>query len=55
MKFTFDRALVLAIALCYTLGQFVAPQALSALAGVLLVVFAVRLAGGTITWIVTGR
>lgn len=55
MKVTFDLVLIIGMALCYAVGQFVAAYTLSGIAMVLLLVFVIRLCGGAITWLVTGR
>ena len=55
MKFNLDLLLILGIAICYTAGQFVAADAFSAIALALLLVFVIRLFGGAISWVVTGR
>ena len=55
MKMTIDLALIIGMALCYAVGQFVAAYTLSGIAMVLLLVFVIRLCGGAITWLVTGR
>lgn len=55
MKITVDLALIIGMAICYAAGQFVAAGAFSAIAMALLLVFVIRLCGGAITWIVTGR
>jgi len=55
MKMTVDLALIIGMALCYAAGQFVAAGAFSGIAMALLLVFVIRLCGGAITWIVTGR
>ena len=55
MKMTVDLALIIGMALCYAAGQFVAAGAFSAIAMGLLLVFVIRLCGGAITWIATGR
>ena len=55
MRMTFDLALIIGMALCYVVGQFVAADALSGIALALLLVFVIRLCGGAITWVATGR
>ena len=55
MKLTFDLALIVGMAICYAAGQFVAAYAFSGIALVLLLVFVVRLCGGALSWVVTGR
>ncbi|QKV56341.1 MAG: hypothetical protein HT580_03120 [Dechloromonas sp.] len=50
-----DLALIIGMALCYVAGQFVAANAFSGVALALLLVFVIRLCGGAITWLVTGR
>ena len=55
MKMTVDLAFIIGMAICYAAGQFVAAGALSGSAMGLLLVFVIRLCGGAITWIVTGR
>ena len=55
MKMTIDLALIIGMALCYAVGQFVAADALSVIALGLLLLFVVRLCGGAITWVATGR
>ena len=55
MKMSFDLALIIGMALCYAVGQFVAANALSGIALALLLVFVIRLCGGAISWVVTGR
>lgn len=55
MKMTVDLALIIGMAICYAAGQFVAAGAFSAIAMALLLVFVIRLCGGAISWIVTGR
>ena len=41
--------------ICYAAGQFIAADRFAMAGVVLLVVFVIRLIGGTITWIFTGR
>jgi len=55
MKLTFDLALIIGVAICYAAGQLVATYAFSGIALALLLVFVVRLFGGAISWVVTGR
>lgn len=55
MKFNLDMLLILGMAICYTAGQFVAAYQFSLVAGVLLMVFLVRLIGGAVSWVATGR
>ena len=55
MKFNLDLVLILGMAIFYTAGQFVAAYQFAMGAGVLLVVFLVRLIGGAVSWVVTGR
>lgn len=55
MKLTVDLMLIIGMAICYALGQFVAAGAFSSIAMGMLLVFVIRLCGGAITWIVTGR
>lgn len=55
MKMAIDLALIIGMALCYVAGQFVAANAFSGVALALLLVFVIRLCGGAITWLVTGR
>jgi hypothetical protein len=54
MKSKLDILLILGMALCYALGHVVAADAFSAIALALFLVFVIRLAGGTITWLLTG-
>lgn len=55
MKMTVDIALIIGMAICYVAGQFVAAYQFAMVAGVLLAVFVVRLTGGALTWVLTGR
>lgn len=55
MRITFDRALILCLALCYALGLLGVVDRISGLAFALLAILAVRLVGSTITWAMTGR
>lgn len=55
MKLNLDILLILGMALCYGLGQLFAADRFAMLAGLLLLVFLIRLIGSSITWIVRGR
>ena len=55
MKSPFDLALIIGMAICYAAGQLVAAYAFSGVALALLLVFLIRLCGGAISWVVTGR
>jgi hypothetical protein len=55
MKMTVDLVLIIGMALCYAVGQFVAAHTFSGIAMALLLVFAIRLIGSVISWMVTGR
>lgn len=55
MKSKLDILLIIGMALCYGLGHLFSPTRFVIAAGLLLVVFLVRLAGSTITWTITGR
>ena len=55
MKLTFDLVLIIGVAICYALGQFVAAYAFSGIALALSLVFVIRLFGSVITWVMTGR
>jgi len=55
MKSKLDILLIVGMALCYAAGQFFAADRFAMLAGALLVVFIVRMLGGSITWMLTGR
>lgn len=52
---TVDLALIIGMAICYAAGQFVAASAFSGIAMGLLLVLVIRLCGGAISWVVTGR
>lgn len=54
MKMTIDLALIIGMAICYVVGQFVAANAFSGVVLALLLVFLVRLIGGAVSWVVTG-
>lgn len=51
MKITIDTAILVAIAVCYAAGQFFTADRFAFLAGILLTVLLVRLAGSTVSWI----
>lgn len=55
MKSKLDILLIVGMAICYAAGQFVAADRFPMLAGALLVVFVIRLVGGSISWMLTGR
>lgn len=55
MKSKLDILLVGGMALCYALGQFFAADRFAMLAGLLLLVFVVRLLGASVTWTMHGR
>ena len=55
MKLNLDLLLILGMAICFTAGQFFAAYQFATVASVLLVVFLVRLIGGAISWVITGR
>lgn len=55
MKMTVDLALIIGMAGCYAAGQVVADGAFSGIAMGLLLIFVIRLCGGIISWVVTGR
>ncbi len=55
LKLTFDLVLIIGMAMCFAAGQFIAAHAFSGVALVLLLVFVIRLCGGAISWVVTGR
>ena len=55
MKSKLDIALILGMAICYAAGQFIAADRFALLAMVLLLIFAIRMIGGLISWTLTGR
>lgn len=55
MKSKLDILLIVGMALCYGLGHLFAADRFATAAGVLFMVFIVRLLGSTITWTLHGR
>jgi hypothetical protein len=55
VKLNIDLLLVLGMAICYMAGQLFAAYQFATVASVLLAVFLVRLIGGVISWVITGR
>jgi len=55
MKLPFDMLLVLGMLLCYGVGHIFAADRFVLAAGLLLVVFVVRLLGSSLTWLLGGR
>ena len=55
MKFNLNLPLIVGMVICYTAGQFFAGYQFALAACVLLVVFLVRLIGGAVSWVITGR
>lgn len=55
MKLTLDSLLIIGMALCYGLGHLFAADRFAMAAGLLLLIFLVRLIGSSITWVFRGR